>query len=175
MSYHDLGGTTSAGEFGSMLKEIFEPSSEARFEWERWATLRRRRAYVFSFQVPQATSKYRINYQRQMEIVTGYHGLIFVDRDTKMVQRITLQADTIPPSFPVQQASTQMDYDFTRIGDRDFMLPLRAEVRLRSGKFLTKNDVEFRMYRKFSTETTITFDTPAPLSEDQLKEQPPAK
>jgi hypothetical protein len=29
------------------------------------------------------------------------------------------------------------------------------------------------MYRKFSAEATINFETPPPLEEDQLKEQPP--
>ena len=89
--------------------------------------------------------------------------------------RLTLDAEDIPPSFPVQQARTVLDYDFSTIGDRSYLLPLRAEVRMRSDKLLTKNDVEFRMYRKFSAEASVKFDvdTPAPLSEEQTKEQAP--
>jgi hypothetical protein len=92
-----------------------------------------------------------------------------------MVTRITLEGEDIPPSFPVQQTKAVLDYDFTKIGDQDFLLPLRAEVRMRTDKLLTRNDVEFRMYRKFSAEATVKFDTetPAPLPEDKLKEQPP--
>ena len=92
-----------------------------------------------------------------------------------MVMRLTLDAEDIPPSFPVQQARTVLDYDFSTIGDRSYLLPLRAEVRMRSDKLLTKNDVEFRMYRKFSAEASVKFDvdTPAPLSEEQTKEQAP--
>jgi hypothetical protein len=96
-----------------------------------------------------------------------------VDRDTNTVLRITLTAEDIPPSFPITEASTVLDYDFTRISDQDYLLPLRAVVRMRSGKFLTRNTVEFRLYRKFSAEATITFDTPPPLPEDQVQEQPP--
>ena len=39
-----FGGTTSAGEFGSMMKEIFEPGTHADFSWDHWATLRGHRS-----------------------------------------------------------------------------------------------------------------------------------
>jgi hypothetical protein len=45
-------------------------------------------------------------------------------------------------------------------------------VRMRDSKLLTKNDVEFRLYRKFTAESSITF-TPDALPDDQTKEQPP--
>ena len=64
-------------------------------------------------------------------------------------------------------------YDYTRIGDGEFVLPLKAELRSRDDRrFLVKNDVEFRMYRKFGTETTIKFETPEPAPEEKIKEQP---
>jgi hypothetical protein len=107
------------------------------------------------------------------DIVPGYGGLLYIDRDTSMVMRITFEAEDIPPSFPVQQAGTVLDYDFIPINEHEYVLPLRAVIRMRAGKYLSKNEIEFRMYRKFSAEATITFDTPAPLSEDKTKEQPP--
>ena len=51
-------------------------------------------------------------------------------------------------------------------------MPLRAEVRMRSGKNMMKNESEFRLYKKFGAEATITY-TPEPLSDDKIKEQPP--
>jgi hypothetical protein len=170
---HDIGGATSTGEFGSMMKEIFDPETQARFQWERWATLRGKRAHVFTYRVSQPRSKWSIDYQRKMQVTPGYRGLIYVDRDTLMVMRITLEAIDMPPSFPIQQASTMMDYDYASIAEREYMLPLKAVVRMREGKYLVKNEVEFRMYRKFAAEATITFDTPEPLPEEKLTEQPP--
>jgi hypothetical protein len=172
-SYESLGGATSTGEFGSMLREIFEPDTQTQFHWERWATLRGRRAHVLSYRVAQANSRWRISYERTQEIVAGYTGLIYVDKATDMVLKITLEAQDIPPSFPVRQAATTLDYDYTKIGERTYLLPLSAQIKMRQGKVLTKNDVEFRLYRKFSSDANITFDTPEPLSEDQIKEQPP--
>ena len=88
-----------------------------------------------------------------------------------MVMRLTLEAVDVPISFPIQQTNLVLDYDFAKISDQEFLLPLRAELKSRSGKLLTKNEIEFRMYRKFSTETNIKFDIPEPLPESQTKEE----
>ncbi len=167
-----IGGATSSGEFGSMMQEIFEKSSHATFEWDRWATLRGNRMHVLAYRVPKEYSRWRIVYEKNDSIVPGYHGFIYVDRQTLAVMRITLDADDIPVSFPVQQAKTSLDYDFQDISGQQFVLPLRAEVRMRSGKMLIKNESEFRLYKKFGAEATITY-TPDPLSDDKVKEQPP--
>jgi hypothetical protein len=170
-SYHQLGGATSTGEFGSLLREIFEPRTQARFEWDHWATLRGRRALVFAYRVAQPNSQWHIDFERKLDIIAGYRGLVYVDRENHQVLRLTLEAENIPATFPVQQARTVLDYDYTEISGRRFLLPLKAEVRMRASKFLTRNDVEFRLYRKFSTESEIKFDTPPPLSEEQTREQ----
>lgn len=171
--YDRLGGATSSGEFGTMLRELFEPGTQAEFWWERWATLRGRRMLVFGYKVAQANSKWHLIYDKRLDIVPAYHGLVFIDRDVPVVMRLTLDASDIPPSFPIQEAKSMMDYDYTSISDKEFLLPLRAEVRMREGKFLVKNQVEFRGYRKFGAEATITFDTPEPLADDKIKEKPP--
>lgn len=171
-AFQSLGGATSAGEFGSLLKLTLEPKADALLGWDHWATLRGRRAYVFSYRVDSFHSQWHINYENTQTIIAGYQGLLYVDKDTHMVLRITFQAVEIPTSFPVQEATTVLDYDYVKIGERDFLLPLKAVVRMRHDKLLTKNDVEFRLYRKFSADAVVTFDTPPPLSEDQTIEQP---
>lgn len=165
-----IGGATSTGEFGSMMNEIFDAKTRASFEWERWATLRGNRMHVFTYKVPQETSEWRIVYEKKDSIKPAYHGLIYVDRDTQAVMRITLEAENIPYSFPVQQAMTTLDYDFQKISTADYVLPLKAVVRMRSAKLLIKNEVEFRNYNRFGAEATITF-TPDAIPEEQLKEQ----
>ncbi|MBM3774515.1 MAG: hypothetical protein FJW37_05055 [Acidobacteria bacterium] len=171
-SYHELDGASSTGEFGTLLQQLFAPETGARFRWERWATLRGRRAHVFSFRVPQPNSRWHIRFERQAEVVAGYKGLVYVDRDTDRVLRLAFDATDIPPSFPVQQAATVLDYDFVDIAGRRHLLPLRAVVRMRRDKLLTKNEVEFRLYRKFAADSVVSFETPEPLPEEQTKEQP---
>jgi hypothetical protein len=173
-NYETVGGATSAGEFGSMMKEIFDPETKTSFQWTRWATLRGRRAHVYSYQVDQSRSQWSVQYHGEHStehVVPAYHGLIFVDRDLLAVVRITLVAE-LPPTFPIQQAQDTLDYDLATISGHEYLLPLRAVVQMREGRYLSKNEVEFRMYRKFSAEATITFDTPDALPDDKTKEQP---
>jgi hypothetical protein len=169
----DLGGTISEGEFASMMREIFQPESEAHFEWARWGTLRGKLCYVFSFDIDQPHSHYRIVADRQQEITPAYRGEVFVDVDTKMVTRIKHIPYDIPASFPIQHVETVLDYDYTKIGTQEFLLPMRALVTSRSPRSMSKNEEEFRLYRKFGTESTIKYETPDPLPDDKTKEEKP--
>jgi hypothetical protein len=174
-SYETLGGTLSSGEFGSMMREIFEERTDAEFHWLRWATLRGRRAHVYSYVVDREHSQWSIEDRTAHDRVTpGYSGLVYVDRDTHTVMRITLNAEGIPPTFPIQEADDRLDYDAAEIGGHTFILPMMAQVHLRAGKINQKNDIEFRGYRKFSADTNLKFDdvTPDPISDDKTKEQP---
>ncbi|HLK67510.1 MAG TPA: hypothetical protein VKU19_28935 [Bryobacteraceae bacterium] len=173
--YKTLGGSTSTGDFGSMMREIFEPGSEARFEWDHWGTLRGRRVMAFSYRVPQERSQWHINYDRKLDIVPGYSGLVEVDKNTHEVMRVTLHADDIPESFPVRKAETVLDYDYQDISGHTFLLPLKAQVIMAANDYLTRNDEEFRIYRKYSASSDITFDSdektpPPPLTDDKTKE-----
>jgi len=168
---HSLGGTTTTGEFGTMLKDLFDPATAATFGWERWATLRGRRAYVFSYRVPKERSKYTITYERTQTTTPGYTGLVYIDRDTMAIMRVTQDVLETPPGFPINQVRNVLDYDPIEIAGQKFVLPLKASTISRAGKTMFKNDTEFRMYNRFGTETTITF-TPDPLSEDQVPAEP---
>jgi hypothetical protein len=174
MTHDKVGGNRSSGEFGSMLEDIFDPTSNAKFEWQRWATLRGRRMHVFSFTILKPYSKYSIRDDASGQtVVPGYHGLIYADRDTLKVMRITMECDDIPSNFSVREAAEILDYDFVSISGQKFLLPLKADLRFRGGTALVWNEIEFRLYRKFTTDATITFETPDEIPPDQLKETPP--
>jgi hypothetical protein len=167
-----LGGTVSAGEFGTMMSEIFDPQSQAQFSWDHWATLRGRRTYVFAYDIAQEYSRYHIKEtETNQEIVPAYRGLVYIDRDTGMVTKLTLNPYNIPPTFPIHEAHESLDYDFQDIGGMPYMLPLKAVLTSKLERFATKNDIEFRLYRKFETGSTIKFDTPDPLPDDQTQEK----
>lgn len=174
IDYSKLGGATSSGEFGTMLKQIFEPSTQAEFQWERWAKLRGKICHVYSYRVTQAKSNWRISWQKQLEIIPAYRGLIYVDRDVPMVVKVTMEAENMPATFPIQEARSTLDYDFIDIAGSPFLLPLKSEMRMREGKLLVRNATEFRNYRKFGADATITFDTNVEPLPDE-KEKPPQK
>ena len=170
--YTKLSGTVSTGDFGTMLRQIFEPATETRFAWSHWATMRGRLSYVFGYQVVQGRSQWHIS-DRQSDIISAYHGLIYVDKDTHQVLRITVVANDIPSDFPIRSAEDVLDYDYQTLGDHEFLLPLKGEVRMSTGDVLAKNDNEFRLYHKYATESEIKYDTPDPLPDNQTSEQAP--
>lgn len=157
-SLEDLGGATSTGEFGSMLASLFDPMTGAEFSWARHSLLRTRPVYVFRVWVPKRRSRWRISYHREREIVAGYNGLVYVDKEAERVLRLNMVAADIPADFPISEAKTRLDYDFIDISGQTFLLPLKARIGMRDGRILTRNDVEFRLYRKFTAEASISFE-----------------
>lgn len=170
------GGTISTGEFGTLMRGIFEPRSEAEFGWDHWGALRNKRMAVFNYFIDSGHSNYSIDYNGEQRIITAYKGLIYADEHTGTISRITFEAVDIPKSFPVNAASERLDYDEVEISGQNYICPLKADVYLTAGREKTKNDIEFRLYRKFGTESFITYDAktppPAPLPESQTQEQP---
>jgi hypothetical protein len=173
--YEQMGGSKSFGEFGSMLREIFEPSTEARFEWDHWGTLRGKRVMAFSYHVLQSHSQYRLVVEdAKLSIVTAYRGLVEVDPDIHVVMRVSTIAENIPADFPIRKADDVLDYDYQEISGHTFLLPLKSQVFMSGGEVLTRLDEEFRLYRKYSAEAEIKYDTDpiAPLPDDKTKETP---
>ena len=169
--YSKMSGAVSTGDFGTMLRQIFEPATEAHFDWDHWATMRGHISYVFAYQVSQERSKWHVS-DRQTDIIPAYRGLIYVDQETHQVLRVTMAATGMPASFPVRTAEDVLDYDYQSLGDHQFLLPFKGEVRMSTADVLSKNDNEFRLYHKYSSESEIKYDTPDPIPESQTKEQP---
>ena len=156
-SYESLGGALSTGEFGSVLRQIFDPQSAAEFHWERWGTLRGHLSHVYTYRIDKAHSQETIDYNHQQQITPGYHGLIFARKGSNVILRVTVEPD-IPESFPIQEVHETIDYDNTEISGQRFMLPVSAEVIMRSDRIANRNEIEFRAYRKYSADTSIKFD-----------------
>jgi hypothetical protein len=173
--FKNVGGATSTGEFGSLLRDIFEPRTHARFAWDGWARLRDQLVMAFSYNVEQANSQWGIEYEKKDHIVPAYSGRILIDKDSHMVLRVTLNADNIPPTFPVKMATTVLDYDYIDISGHTFLLPLKSETQMSADGILSRNDTEFRLYRKYSAESDVRYDiTPDALPADKTSEAPAA-
>jgi hypothetical protein len=161
MPHDKLGGASSSGEFGSVMKGIFAPETATDFTWQAWFTLRGRKMHVYAYRVAVAKSDYHVVVPEQgKDLVAAYHGLIFVDDRKHYIHRITLHADGIPPAFPIQDISLMLDYEYTRIGDGIYLLPLNFELRSREGNVNVKNDVDYDQYRKFTADSSLSFSAP---------------
>jgi len=159
-NFEGLEGAIGVGEFGGVLRSIFEGQSGTAFHWESWKNVRKHRTAVYAYAVPLERSHYVLETGvpgSSRQAIAGYHGVLEIDSDTGEVLHFTYLADHISKELDLEYAVTTVDYDFADVGGHDYLLPARSETRMRSSRVLMWNQMEFREYRKFSTESIITF------------------
>lgn len=172
-SYEQVGGTSSTGEFVTVLATIFRPESDTLFKVVDTDVILGRRAVVFDFSIDRDKAKQQITSIGYIanSVVTGMRGQIWIDRDQFRVLRIESEATEIPSDFPVSSAKRIIDYDWTTIGDVKYLLPALSDVRLvergRQQAFETRNLIRFKEYQKFGTEVTVIEEDNAPLEEQK--------
>ena len=175
--YEKLGGATSRGDFETALRMLFDPNTQARFEWARWTTWHGRLTMVFGYRVSQDRSQYRIGTgEHKVERITAYSGEVFVDAQSPHpVIRLTSKAQEIPMDFPIQRAETILDYKQVDIGGQNFLLPYNGEVMMDGPDGMSKNSNRFDFYRKYEVGSSITFDIPKDFTPppDTSKESAP--
>lgn len=162
--YESIGGSISTGEFGSMLRGIFDPMAEAQFRWYGWRTHNGHKAYVFRFDVDQPHSQWQIeDRDSHTKISPAYNGLVYINVQDNTILAFTQQAVDLPSTFRVTEADTKMDYDTAEISGVPFVLPSRAVMHMKSGSNDDqKNEITFHHYQKYSADATLSFGDIAP-------------
>jgi hypothetical protein len=160
-SYEETGGTSSTGEFVTVLAKIFKTESETKFEIADTDLIRGRRAVVFYYSIERDKAKQTLIASGAFtdSTITGMKGKIWVDRENFRVLKIETEATEIPESFPIRSARRVIDYDWVTISDEKFLLPSLSDVRLtiREGKqvFESRNVIRFKEYQKYGSEVKI--------------------
>ena len=157
----ELPGSRSTGEFGSTLRALFDPDTDALFKFQSNTRLRGFSTAVYDFAVSGDTSDWRISAGSQM-IMTPYSGKIWIDRRSGNVVRIEMQAVDIPELFPFRSKWTaEVDYGPVILPSGRYFLPEMAEnVSCNDLKSCSRNIIEFRNYHKYVGESSISFDAP---------------
>ncbi len=157
-----LGGATSTGEYVSILAELFKPETQTEFQVLDTEEVRGRPTIVYEYAVRKESSHQGLRWEEppKREVVVGYRGRIWVDRETNRVLRLEDISVEIPPDFPITAAANIIDYNWVTINEQSHLLPSRAVVQLttRVGSQVvqSRNDILFRGYRKFGAEVKIT-------------------
>jgi hypothetical protein len=152
----------TTGEFGIMLANVLNPKTQAVFSWSGWQMLRGRRVAVFDFDVAKQHSTVELSRSDLARATVPYRGSVFADPTTGEVLRISYGAYNIPPDIRTRSIATTVDYDPVSIGGRDYLLPVEASVLVDTGSNHVWNRMEFRGYRKFEAESTVTFGSEPP-------------
>lgn len=160
-SYEEVGGTSSTGEFVSMLATIFKPESKTIFVPVDSDVIRERRSVVFDFSVERDRAKQvitAVGYSTDTAI-TGMKGRVWIDREEARVLRIESDATEIPDNFPIQTARRTIDYEWVKIEGERYLLPSLSDIRLtlreRAKFYETRNVIRFKNYQKYGTDVRI--------------------
>ena len=155
----ELGGTWSTGEFGMIAADLFSPATAADFSLLRSTSIAGRDAVVYEFAVDIDRSHWLIQAPSQ-SMRPAYKGSVWLDATTSEVLRIEMQTRRMPREFPLDKVESAVDYEYIRIGENKFLLPVHAENLLcvRGTPNCTRNVIDFRNYRKYAGESTIIYD-----------------
>ena len=187
-SYEQAGGSTTTGEFASLLIRIFSEEAATSFEAVDTDTLRGRRTIIYNFDIKKDLARNRLLYGGDGETrmtTTGLRGRIWLDRENFRVLRAEYTTTDVEPDFPIRQLEKTIDFDWVTISDKPYLLPIAAAATFTSvvpvtyierggrGKFTqvetvqSRNEIRFRNYQRFGSEVKII--------DDDFEEEPPAK
>ena len=164
-SYEKLEGTTSTGEFGSMLSALFSPGSKAEFKEVRHEKFKGRDTVVFEFKVKKAFSSYQLLDKTSGRTVTSaYSGTVWVDAESKRVLRLEQSCEDIQNGFAFTMSENAIEYDWFTISGTRYLLPSMAEIILGSdiNRTYLRNTIELRNYRVFETDVKMILEKEPP-------------
>jgi hypothetical protein len=183
-SYEQAGGSTTTGEFASLMLRLFSPESETKYRAVDTDTLRGRRSIVYEFEIARDRAEQGITYNRERSVRTGLSGRVWIDRELHRVLRAEMTYTEIEPDFPVKSLEKRIDFDWVTISEQKYLLPVSAEATftvLQPLAYLDaagrrratepqivqyRNEIRFRNYQKFGTEVKI-------LEDDDFPPEPP--
>ncbi len=189
-SYEQAGGSTTTGEFASLLIRIFSEEAATTFHAADTDTLKGRRTIIYDFDIKKETARNRLLYTGEGETrmtTTGLRGRIWVDRENFRVLRAEYTTTDVEPDFPIRQLDKAIEFDWVTISGRQYLLPVAANATFTSlvpvtyvgggrGRFTqteliqSRNEIRFRNYQRFGSEVKI-------IEEGDFtdEEEPPAK
>jgi hypothetical protein len=148
----ELSGMDSTGEFGSLLRSVFDPANLAEFTYVRTKRLNSRRAYLFRFRVAERNNHSWTLYVDGFPYRPGFRGSLWLEQATSRVLRVELGATDFSATFPYSEDRIAVEYADIPLGDgTSFRLPVRSEnlACLSSEMRCLQNLIEFKNYHKF--------------------------
>jgi len=149
-------GVYSRGEFGTLLRSLFGPQVEAKYQWAGRAMAGGSLCRVFDVEVKPEKSNFVLYHNLRQE-VAGYKGRVFIDEEQGLVRRLTIEGAGLPKDFPLKSPALSLDYGLAQVSGQDYLVPLKSVLQLRQGKTIVRNETTFRDYRKFEADSKVTY------------------
>src|ERR1017187_2010839 len=123
----EIEGSTSTGEFGTILANLFHPGTDARFKFVKESASSRVTTGVYDFEVAQPNSNWEIGSEGKKSVRPAYKGTVWIDVNNARVLRIEMQTVNMPEDFPIDVVETAVDYDYVNLGTERYLLPVKSE------------------------------------------------
>lgn len=148
-------GSWSTGEFGTVLTDIFSSATKAQFKRRGRSTAAGMDAEVYDYTVEQPNSHWQVRFGKMVK--PAYSGALWIDPETARVLRIEMGTRQLPAGYEIDTVESVVDYSWVTIGGRKFLLPVKSQnLACVRGTFdCTKNEIEFRNYRRFAAESQV--------------------
>ena len=152
-------GSWSTGEFSTTLDDVLSLATNAKFRRRGEQKIAGRDAVIFDYSVAQSNSHWTVVAPDDRRYNPAYEGAIWVDQATHRVLRLEQRTLGMPPGWPYKGVEWLLEYGYVKIDQKTYLLPDRAEnIACMTGSgACTRNVIEFRNYRKFTTESNVTF------------------
>lgn len=158
--FESLGNVISIGEFGSILRSLFIPETQANFRKDGEEHFRGVQTIVIGFLVPRESSAWTLSYKNTHSLKVAYQGRIWVDGRNRTIVRISQHTLQLPRNFPILYSETTTEFGYrniTGLKNQPFLLPIAAEVVIREtqNRLSSRNLIEFREFRKFTADVKL--------------------
>ena len=171
-SLNDLvgGGTTTTGDFALHARAVFL-SRAPTFAYVGEEIRQGRRTVHYSYRVSRLLSGYNMEVGDRRATV-GFHGNLWVDRETLDLIRLEVRADDVPSDLGVSEAITEIEYGNVRVADSEFLLPQSVVFTMKqlSGEE-RRNHTVFTGCRQYVGRAVLSFEE-APGEHSAAPNQP---
>lgn len=140
-----VNGLVTTADFAQAIQWVFDPKYEATFQWAKWDSLRGHRVHEIAYVVKPEKSELVVG---KKQVKVGLLGVLDVDADTGTLLRIMTVATGLTKNSGVLAHSMEYNFDYAKIGDHYFLVPLKADIQSREGKVMSWNEFDFHDYRK---------------------------
>ena len=153
-------GPYGTGSLGTMIDDIFVNGRNS-FQYIGEETADGARLFEYSFFVPAVSSHYFILTGRDRH-TTAYTGTLWIDSDSFDLKRLAVRTRELSPDTGACEASTTVDYQRTRVGAGEFLLPRQSTLHfLMTDTSEMETAATYSDCREYRAESTIRFDDTA--------------
>jgi hypothetical protein len=159
-------GVIGDGFFGMFLREILVDGSVS-YDFKGEEDVSGRRLARYDYRLPLRASGHNFRLQEGSGTV-GVHGSFWADPQTYDVIRLEMNADDFPPTLPLRDALTVINYGPTSLGgSQAALLPESGEFYMtRFSGEVDHNHIEFTHCRLYGAQSKISFDPSDALAEE---------